>query len=538
MGNPMRLTGLATGMDTENTIKQLMKPYNMKVDKMKQEKQTMQWKQEIIRDMIKELRELDNNYLSMGAPDATNMFKSSTFSVATITSSNDGVLTATALPGATAIPSNVVVKSVAKPASIDVKLEKNPTSTITNITSETKMSDVGFNKGANFEIVYGADTFSIEVQDNETVQQFVNRLNSVKGSKSNEALFEKAQVSFAELTGKITIETRNTGDKEKLDLTLKKDPTTTETKSGVGKLSEVEITAKDGSIVKVNKPGNEFTIDNVTYSINSGYVVNSATQSVSLAAKADAQKSVDKIKGFVDKYNAIVDKMYSKYTEKKQYKFNPLTEEQRKEMKEDEIKKWDAKAKEGIIKGDESIGSMLTAMRSAIFDKVEGAGISLKDIGLDSFSGIESTLKPGQIKLDTAKLKNALETRGDQVMKLFSGSPDKALVDDKTMDPKVKARKIYESTGAFKRLDDILYNYVGKTDAILLNRVGIEGTFSYGKNDLTDKLKKKDTLIAQMEKKMATQEERYYKKFAQLEKAMNMFNSQSSWLTSQLGGGK
>ncbi len=35
----LRITGLATGMDTDNTIKQLMKPYNMKVDKLKQDKQ-------------------------------------------------------------------------------------------------------------------------------------------------------------------------------------------------------------------------------------------------------------------------------------------------------------------------------------------------------------------------------------------------------------------------------------------------------------------------------------------------------------------
>lgn len=89
---------------------------------------------------------------------------------------------------------------------------------------------------------------------------------------------------------------------------------------------------------------------------------------------------------------------------------------------------------------------------------------SLKEIGLDSYSGMEATTKPGQIKIvDTNKLKAALETRGDQVMQLFSATPDAKMID---------------------------------------------------------------------------KEERYYKKFAQLEKAMNALNSQSNWLTSQLGSGK
>lgn len=538
MGNPIRLTGLATGMDTETTIKQLMKPYNMRVDKLKQEKQSMQWKQEIMRDMIKELREVQNSYLSMTSPDATNMLKAGSFSVANITSSNDGILTATALPGATAIPSKVTVERVAKPAIIDIKLEKSPTSTITDITSSTKMSDIGFNKDAHFEIEYAGDKFSIDVQENETIQQFMNRFNSVKGSKSGAALYEKAQISFTELTGSLSIETRDTGDKQKISLTTNPALPAANLKTADGQNALAKVVAKDGSIVNVEKSSNEFTIDNVTYNINSRYIVPSTPEAVTLTAKADAQKSVDKIKGFVDKYNAIVDKIYSKYSEKKQYKFNPLTDEQKKDMKEDEIKKWEAKSKEGIVKGDEAIGSMLTAMRSAIFDRVDGVGITLRDIGLDSYGGFEATTKPGQIKLDTTKLKTALETKGDQVMRLFSGTADKALIDNTTMDKKEKEQKIYNSTGAFKRLQDVLNNYVGKTDSIMLKKAGIEGTTSFSKNDLTERLKKKETAIFEMERKVSTQEERYYKKFAALEKAMNMFNSQSSWLTSQLGGGK
>jgi len=40
-----------------------------------------------------------------------------------------------------------------------------------------------------------------------------------------------------------------------------------------------------------------------------------------------------------------------------------------------------------------------------------------------------------------------------------------------------------------------------------------------------------------MQTKLYERETKFYNQFAKLEKAMNQLNSQSSWLTQQLGGG-
>ncbi len=45
---PMRLPGLATGMDTDTMIKTMMKPYTMRVDQMKQKSQILLWQQDAI----------------------------------------------------------------------------------------------------------------------------------------------------------------------------------------------------------------------------------------------------------------------------------------------------------------------------------------------------------------------------------------------------------------------------------------------------------------------------------------------------------
>lgn len=336
-------------MDTDTTIKQLMKPYNMKVDKMKQDKQVMQWKQEMMRDIIKELRGLKNDYLNIDSPDATNMMKAGSFSVANITSSNEGMLTAMAMPGAVNIPSQVSVEAVAKTAKISVGLK------ITNKEKplSTTMSELGYKKDDTIELKYEGKSFSLKVVDtvganeqgtigkDETLQEFINKFSSLKVDGVG-TLYEKVKISFSELTGELSFETRETGKDQNISLNII-DSTSTIKSLGNGTGQEAVVYIKPQGYVppvpttetetakgiKVTKSKNDFTIDNICYRLNQNAVNSGTTTDITLTSKSDAQKSVDKIKVFVDKYNAIVDKMYAKYSEKKQYKLSPLTDEQK-----------------------------------------------------------------------------------------------------------------------------------------------------------------------------------------------------------------
>ena len=66
-----RLTGMATGMDTDTTVKQLMKPYQMRVDKLTQNKQLVQWKQDAYRDIMSDLNSFKSNYFEKSNTDMT-----------------------------------------------------------------------------------------------------------------------------------------------------------------------------------------------------------------------------------------------------------------------------------------------------------------------------------------------------------------------------------------------------------------------------------------------------------------------------------
>ncbi|WP_425446281.1 flagellar filament capping protein FliD [Dethiothermospora halolimnae] len=79
MNNMLRITGMVSGMDTETMIKQLMKAENMKVDKVKQQRQLVMWQQEEYRNISNLLRGLKDEYFDVLKPD-TNFRSPAMFS--------------------------------------------------------------------------------------------------------------------------------------------------------------------------------------------------------------------------------------------------------------------------------------------------------------------------------------------------------------------------------------------------------------------------------------------------------------------------
>lgn len=73
-----RITGMYSGFDTDQLIRDLMKVENQKVDKVRQDKEYMVWKQEAYRDLINQLRDFENKYFSYSNPN-TNLRSSGTF---------------------------------------------------------------------------------------------------------------------------------------------------------------------------------------------------------------------------------------------------------------------------------------------------------------------------------------------------------------------------------------------------------------------------------------------------------------------------
>ncbi|MFS0783684.1 flagellar filament capping protein FliD [Bacillus sp. 1P06AnD] len=84
----MRITGLASGMDIDSIVKDMMKAQSVPLDKLKQKKQTLEWQRDDYRSMNTLLLNFRNGLLDMKL--------SSAYRVRTVSSSDESKVTATA----------------------------------------------------------------------------------------------------------------------------------------------------------------------------------------------------------------------------------------------------------------------------------------------------------------------------------------------------------------------------------------------------------------------------------------------------------
>lgn len=559
--NTLRITGMASGLDTDEMVKKMMMAEKMKMDKITQQREYTSWKQEAYVNTIKDMKEIESEFLDVLASKDKSVMSSSAYAGSKITSDNKNIATATSLAGAVNGVYKIKVNRLAETAkkqSTSKLVNKNDA--VKDVNLSTKLSDIKRTDDSDSGIpdhFGGADSFTIKikvgdstsknitVKKDDTLNDLINNIYNTK-INDNETLYSKIKVSFSELTGKLTIETRNTGKDQNIQL-INTDGTSTDTDdtTGVGKFknifgigaakdegvdAKVEIKQPNGAVfIPVTKSSNTFTIDSITYNIKDAQ----SAEEVTLNVEPDATASVEKIEKFLEKYNKLVGKIEGMLKEKKQYSYTPLTSEQKEGMKEDEIEKWEKEAKQGILRNDMNLQNMLTSMRNSFFDKVNGAGLTLAELGLDTSS---DTTKGGQIVLDAEgkqKLKKAIETRGDQVMRIFTQSSDVSYDYNMT---KENRKERYDENGIFQRIKDIIKDYSG-SEGILVKKAGYENSRFAINNDLSKAIKKQDKTIKEMQMKLYRKEDTYYQMFAKLETAMNQMNAQSSWLASQLGGG-
>lgn len=285
---------------------------------------------------------------------------------------------------------------------------------------------------------------------------------------------------------------------------------------------------------EVVRSTNQFTINGVSYNLKAAHPEDSDGEQVTL--ELDVDKAYENIKSFVDKYNELIDYLNGKLSEKYDRDYPPLTDAQKKEMKDSDIENWEKVAKTGLLRNDDIIRRMVTAMRTAMYEPVEGSSLTMKDIGI----GTTSYLDGGRLTIDEAKLREALRNNPDEVAKLLNGvDPDNKTYSRTATAEQRKSR--YSKSGIFQRISDILednisiYRDSNGNKGTLLEKAGIEGDITFNDNLLNDELKNYDKRISALTEKLIAKEEYYYRQFTALERYLAQMNAQSAWLMTQFG---
>lgn len=554
-GDRLRIVGMATGLDVDGIIEKMMKPYQLRISNEKIRLQKIQWKQEAYRDIIKDIKEFQDEFFNVAKSKAM-VSSAENYTAYTAESSDSSVASAITSSNSVEGVYNIEVISLAKTGEI-----KSSSSIVLSDGSNTQaklsdsLSQIGINVGdkISFKITNNGNVYekTIEVtSDSESIGNFMSRINT-----ETDGLVKTA---FDEISGKVIFNSNNTGSNSKIEITnvnendslnnilskFKLAADKSDVVLGEGKNAHFKITSPYGGQIEVtDNQNNIYSVNGMTICLENkeGTVDNPAKTSITI--KADDDAPVKLIKSFIEKYNALVDKIQTKLTEKRKKEYSPLTDEQKKVMSKDEIEKWEAKAKEGIIKSDPLITEMMMRVRSAFFSKVEGVGINFgKEIGLDTSSGLDENNKfvsseSGKILFTIGgeeKLKEALRNHRKEITDLFT----------KTSDSTDEVEK-YSNQGIFSRINDILMDYVGRTgtslnSAILTSAANKQNDVSIyggGKGDsLPDQIHRQNLYIKKITDKMTAQRERYYKQFSVLETAMQKLNAQSAWLYQQYGG--
>lgn len=511
----VRIPGLATGMDTDAMIKDMLSGEQQKIDKVKQKQQTVKWQQEIYREVMKDIKSLQDKYFSVTSPNS--IMSSKAWNTLTIGSSNENVITASGSAGANKVDYSfdvVKLAQSAKMSSTKAGIKNDSTLESLGLSGEQKFSikfgdgdkDVSKEITIRTEPLYETDkggNFVLDKDGNKVVKEPADTVDTLI-KKINDSTDGNVKASYSEMTGKFTIESTKTGENSKLQIVdssgnesgaldfLVTSPTS---RSAKGSNSQIEVKAKDGSFTKtLNEESNSFSIDGISYNVHT-------TGTCDITSKEDVQPVVDNMKKFVEDYNKIMDKIYSLVTEKGNKEYPPLTEAQKKDMSEEEIERWEKKAKEGLLRNDSEMRSFMDKMQNAIFgDNMK----FLMDCGLTSS---EDYTKKGQLSLDEDKFKKELQNNSQKVYDAFAGGNDCVL----------------------EKMKDTMYDYVGTSSSVFAKKAGLEKTSSVVNNFYSEQIKRQEEAIKLLQRKMDDRENKLYKQFGQLEASMNKLNSQMNY---------
>ena len=237
---------------------------------------------------------------------------------------------------------------------------------------------------------------NITVKSTDTINTVIQKINNN---------IQDVRAIYDDKTGKIVLTSKTTGDNminvsgdNDLLSALKLDTGT----FTLGQTAEINVTL-NGYTETVTSKSNTLTYDGLTINL-------SAIGNATVTVGTDRDKIVERVKDFVNKWNELVDFLYTKLTENKA---EGKSEDQ---MSEDE-------KLQGLLKNDSFIRRIFDRFRSFLTTQIDGK--TLNDLGIasgDSGKGFQNTMR-GRITLDEEKLKKFIDDNGaDAVWKFFGNT--------------------------------------------------------------------------------------------------------------------
>ncbi len=374
MATGIRLGGLASGMDTEAIVSQLMAIERQPRGRLERKQAAVQARQEALRDIANKLKTLKTASQSLASAGAW----AATQSVASTDSTRVGArVVAPTAPGTY----DIEVQQLATTATRTFNTQPQPNVSQLTITPTVTGTPYG-----------------IDIPPNSSVDDIVSIVNGDANSP----------VVARNYNGQLLLSARA---------------------SGAGQNFTATGPALNGETAAVTGKDAQFTVNGAAYTRTSNNVsdavagldltLNGATAAgtpvtvtVGVAA-VDAKALAGKVKAFADAYNAVVDATRARTAEKRVA--NPMTL---------------TDAKKGVLFGDSGLNTMLSQLRIAVMDPVAVGNSETMDefaeigVSTGAATGGTSTAEAvsGKLQFDEAKFLKAYEADPSSVERLIRGT--------------------------------------------------------------------------------------------------------------------
>ncbi|CUX49550.1 flagellar filament capping protein FliD [Clostridium sp. C105KSO13] len=281
--------------------------------------------------------------------------------------------------------------------------------------------------------------------------------------------------------------------------------------------------AGSNTVSEITRGSNTISMDglNITLKGTFGYDDDglvTGTSPVTFDANVDTDNTTSIVKEMIDVYNEVLGLINSEVNQKPDRNYKPLTDEQRAEMSDSQVEKWETEAKKGLLFNDTDLRGLADSLRFII---PSGLRADFEKMGITVSTSYSDN---GKLVFDEEKFKTALGTDPDAVMQAFTAGAGKN--EDKTT-----------NTGglmtSMKTIMDRYASMTGATKGILVERAGsVYAPTSVLKNGMQTQIDSIKDYIDQLNKKLAAEQDRYVSQFTALETLISQMNSQSGYLSS------
>jgi flagellar hook-associated protein 2 len=382
---------------------------------------------------------------------------------------------------------------------------------------------------AKFKVTVGtgsdAKSTEISIDDTTTISGFVSQLQSAGVNASfdetNQRFFISASSTGSASDFKIEAIAGTSSDTTKTDAQLQQISSNALEALGLTKSSgAVKVDGEDAEIVLNNAT---FTSSSNTFNIN-GLTINvkgttTAGDDLTITTDTDYDGVYDMIKDFISEYNEIINTIYQKYNADSARDYNMLTDDEKEEMTDDEIEKWEDTIKDSLLRKDTTLQSLMSTFTNAMSasygkDSSTGKGLYLFSYGIETLGYFEAE-------------------EGERYAYHIAGDPDdeNTSTDDDMLKSAIAnntEQTVSFFTSLAKNLYDKLYESMKSTDYSSIYKVYEDKRLQDEYDDYTDK-------ISDAEDELSDYEDKWYSRFSSMETALSKLQNTQSVVSSMLG---